>query len=349
MRAAVFSARHYDRQFLDAANNGTHELVYFDARLTVRTAPLSRGFDAICAFVNDDLGTRVVEDLSELGVRLIAFRCTGFNNVDLTATRRLGIAVGRVPAYSPHAVAEHTFALLLTLVRKTHRAYNRVRECNFSLDGLLGFDFVTKTIGIVGTGAIGSIVAHIARGFGMQVLASDPLPRPELQSAGITYRPLDQLLSKSDIVTLHCPLDDSTRHMINAAALKRMKPDAILINTSRGAVIDTRAVIGALKRNRLAGLAIDVYEEEAGLFFEDRSSEPVLDDLFARLLTFPNVLITGHQGFFTREALTKIAQATIGNLDEFERTGIPLHPVPDRPMAIVAGAECEAAHAGPVQ
>ena len=337
MRVPVFSTKPYDRQFLDAANrDGRHELVYFDARLSCETAALARDAGAVCAFVNDELNRRVLQELASLGVRLVALRCAGFNNVDLAAARELGIAVGRVPAYSPHAVAEHTFALLLTLVRKTHRAYNRVREGNFSLEGLLGFDLAGKTIGIVGVGAIGSVVAQIANGFGCKVLGADPNPRSDL-SALVEYVPLDSLLERSDIVTLHCPLDSSTRHLIDAGALRRMRKSSILINTSRGAVVDTHAVITALKKKQLAGLAIDVYEEEEELFFEDRSSQPILDDQFVRLLTFPNVIITGHQGFFTAEALSNIAGTTIANIDGFERDGVPLHPV--SAPALAAGAQ----------
>lgn len=259
-------------------------------------------------------------------MKLIALRTAGFDNVDLNAAQRHGVAVCRVPAYSPNAVAEHAFALILSLVRKIHRAYNRVREGNFSLDGLLGFDLAGKTIGIVGVGNIGSVVFRIAQGFGCRVIGADPFPRDDLGAEGLQYCSLDELLETADIVTLHCPLEAGTRHLIDAPALARMKPGAVLVNTSRGAVVDTKAVIAALKGNRLGGLAIDVYEEE-GLFFEDRSCLPIADDQFARLLTFPNVLITGHQGFFTTEALTNIAETTIANMDAFERDGAPLHPV----------------------
>ena len=327
MQVAVFSAKAYDRQFLDRANAGGHELRYLEARLSAATAPLAQGADAVCLFANDHADSGVIDKFAELGVRLIALRSAGFNNVDLAAAQARGIAVCRVPAYSPHAVAEHTFALILALVRKIHRAYNRVREGNFALDGLLGFDLAGKTIGIVGVGNIGSVVARIARGFGCEIVGSDPYPSAECERSGVAYCPLDQLLERSDIVTLHCPLDGGTRHLIDAAALARMKPGAILVNTSRGAVLDTHAVIGALKRRQLGGLAIDVYEEEDALFFEDRSTETIMDDQFVRLLTFPNVLVTGHQGFFTTEALSAIAETTIANLDAFERSGEPLHEV----------------------
>lgn len=327
MQVAVFSTKSYDRQFLDRANAGRHELRYLEAKLSTETAPLAHGASAVCLFANDHADAVVIEKFANMGVALIALRAAGFNNVDLAAAQARGITVCRVPAYSPHAVAEHTFALILALVRKIHRACNRVREGNFSLDGLLGFDLAGKTIGIVGVGNIGSVVARIASGFGCNVLGSDPYPREECERAGVNYRPLDQLLEQSDIVTLHCPLVGKTRHLIDATALGRMKPGAILVNTSRGAVLDTHAVIAALKRQHLGGLSIDVYEEEDALFFEDRSAEAIMDDQFARLLTFPNVLITGHQGFFTVEALTAIAETTIANLDAFERHGVPLHPV----------------------
>lgn len=327
MKVAVYSTRPYDRQFLDAANAGRHELRYLDCRLTVATTALAKGTSAVCLFAGDQANATTMMAFAHMGIRLIALRAAGFNNVDLAAAREHGIAVGRVPAYSPHAVAEHTFALVLSLVRKVHRAYNRVREGNFALDGLMGFDLVGKTIGIVGAGNIGSVVARIATGFGCKVLAYDPVQRSECECIGVEYVGLDALLERSDIVTLHCPLNEGTRHMIDAAAIARMKSGALLINTSRGAVVDTHAIIDALKRRRLGGVAIDVYEEEDALFFEDRSDEAIMDDQFARLLTFPNVLITGHQGFFTVEALTNIAATTIANLDAFEKTGRPLHPV----------------------
>jgi len=337
VKVAVFSTKPYDRQFLDAANGGRHELHYLDCRLTVATTALAKGTSAVCLFANDQANATTIMAFAHMGIRLIALRAAGFNNVDLNAAAEHGIAVARVPTYSPHAVAEHTFALILSLVRKIPRAYNRVREGNFSLEGLLGFDLVRKTIGIIGAGNIGSVVAQIATGFGCKVLAFDPVRRPECECMGVEYVGLGELLDRADIVTLHCPLNADTRHLIDAAALARMKAGALLINTSRGAVVDTHAVIDALKQQSLGGLAIDVYEEEEGLFFEDRSDQAIMDDQFARLLTFPNVLITGHQGFFTVEALTNIAATTIANIDSFERTGRPLHPVAiDNPVAPVA-------------
>lgn len=327
MKVAVFSAKPYDREFLDAANNGAHELRYLDCRLTVSTTALAKGATAVCLFSNDHANATTVTAFAHMGIRLIALRSAGFNNVDVDAAASQGIAVARVPAYSPHAVAEHTFALLLSLVRKVHRAYKRIREGNFSLDGLMGFDLVGKTIGIVGVGNIGLVVAQIAHGFGCNVLAADPVRRAECEKLGVQYVPLKELLRRSDIVTLHCPLNGETRHLLDEAAVRQMKPGAVLINTSRGAVVETRAVLQALKEQRLGGLAIDVYEEEEALFFEDRSQQPIMDAQFLRLLTFPNVLVTGHQGFFTIEALRNIAATTIANLDMFERTGAPLHQV----------------------
>jgi D-lactate dehydrogenase len=332
MRVAVFSTRPYDRQFLTEANaSAAHELTFFEARLDAQTTELSKGFDALCAFVNDSLDSQALKQVADGGVRLVALRAAGFNNVDLAAANELGVAIARVPAYSPHAVAEHTLALALTLNRKLHKAYNRVREGNFALDGLLGFDVFGKTVGVIGTGEIGGLVAKQFQGFGCEVLATDPSPSPELQAAGVRYVAADALFAASDIISLHCPLTPATRHLVDSRAIARMKPGVMLINTSRGAVVDTRAVIAGLKRGAIGSLAIDVYEEEADLFFQDRSDEVIDDDVFARLLTFPNVLVTGHQGFFTREALEAIARTTIANLTAFERDGRAVHPVTLRP------------------
>jgi D-lactate dehydrogenase len=327
MKVAIFSTKPYDRRFLEASNDGRHDLVFLEPHLTAETAPLARGADAVCAFVNDDLGEAVIGTLAELGIRLIALRCAGFNHVDLEAADRHGIAVGRVPAYSPHAVAEHAVALILALNRKIHRAYNRVREGNFALDGLMGFDLNGKTTGIVGTGQIGSVLARILIGFGCRVLAHDPQPSEECRRLGVTYVPIETLFAESDIVALKCPLTPATHHLIDDDAIAAMKPGVMLINTSRGAVVDTRAVIRGLKSGRIGALGLDVYEEEADLFFEDLSNRVISDDVFSRLLTFPNVLITGHQGFFTEEALTGIAETTIGNISDFEERGEPRHPV----------------------
>ncbi|MDP2330046.1 MAG: 2-hydroxyacid dehydrogenase [Reyranella sp.] len=328
MRVAVFSTKPYDRKFLDAANTDAgHEFVYLESRLTLQTVGAAEGARAVCAFVNDELGRSVLEALSQRGVRLVALRCAGFNNVDLVAARDLGVTVARVPEYSPHAIAEHTAALVLSLNRKTHRAYARVREGNFALDGLLGFDLNGRTVGIVGTGRIGAVFARIMTGFGCTILAFDPRRNPDCKAIGVRYVSLDELLAGSDVVSLHCPLTPETHHLIDAAAVARMREGAMLINTSRGAVIDTRAVIKALKTGRIGSLGLDVYEEEADLFFEDLSDKVIQDDVFARLLSFPNVLITGHQAFFTAEALRGIAETTMANITGFERQGRAVHEV----------------------
>lgn len=317
MRVAVFSTKPYDRTFLSDANGRHgHELTFFEPRLAPETAVLAAGHDAVCAFVNDQLDAGVLATLAGSGIRAIALRCAGFNNVDLDAAARLGLAVVRVPAYSPYAVAEHTVALILGLNRKLTRAHARVHEGNFALDGLLGFDLHGRTAGIVGTGQIGAVVARILHGFGCRLLAYDPYRNPACEALGVTYVELPELLAASDIVTLHCPLTPQTRHLIDAGALARLRPGAMLINTSRGALLDTPAVIEALKSGHLGYLGLDVYEEEASLFFEDLSGQVLQDDVFARLLTFPNVLITGHQAFFTREALSAIAETTLANLDD---------------------------------
>jgi D-lactate dehydrogenase len=322
MKVAVFSAKPYDRRFLDGANAGRgHELTYFEARLAPETAVLAAGFPTVCAFVNDSLDAVVLEILARGGTRHVALRSAGFNHVDLDAARRWGLAVTRVPAYSPHAVAEHTVALMLALDRKVHRAYARVREGNFALEGLLGGGIAGKTVGIVGTGKIGATVARIMNGFGCRVVAYDVAPNPECTALGVTYLPLAAVFAESDILTLHCPLTKETFHLADAERLASMKPGAMLINTGRGALVDTRAVTAALKSGHLGHLGLDVYEEEGPLFFEDRSSRVIQDDVFARLLTFPNVLVTGHQAFFTSEALTAIAETTLGNVSAFDQGG----------------------------
>jgi D-lactate dehydrogenase len=322
MRVAVYSAKPYDVQFLTAANAG-HDLVFLEPRLSVETAPLAAEADAVCAFVNDDLGEAVLEELARVGVGHIALRSAGFNHVDLNAAERLGILVTRVPGYSPYAVAEHGVALLMALVRKTHRAYNRVREGNFSLAGLLGFDLHGKTVGVVGTGQIGTVFARIMLGFGCRVLAHDPYPSEEARALGVEYVALEELLAESHIVSLHLPVTPQTRHFIDADRIALMRDGVTLINTSRGSLVDTLAVIEALKTGKIGLLGLDVYEEEADLFFEDLSDSVLADDVFTRLLTFPNVIITGHQAFFTAEALENIATTTIGNFTAAER-GDPL-------------------------
>jgi D-lactate dehydrogenase len=317
MRVAVFSTKAYDRKFLEIANRaGSHVFTYFEPHLTEQTATLADGFEVVCAFVNDRLDARVLELLKSQGTRLIALRSAGFNHVDLRKADELGMTVVRVPAYSPHAVAEHTLALVLGLNRKTHRAYNRVREGNFSLDGLLGFDLNGKTVGVIGTGKIGSIFAHIMLALGCRLLAFDPCPDQSLFGA-VDYVGLDELFRAADIVSLHCPLTTKTEHMIDASALAKMQAGVMLINTSRGRLVDTRAVIDGLKSRKIGYLGLDVYEEESDLFFDDLSQEIITDDVFMRLLTFPNVLITSHQGFFTKEALNAIAETTVANITAY--------------------------------
>lgn len=317
----MFSSKPHDRHFLERVNsepgNG-HELVFFDARLEAATAPLAHGSSAVCAFVNDDLGRPVLSELSAHGTRLVALRSAGFNNVDLAAAAELGLTVMHVPDYSPYAVAEFTIALALALDRHLSRAYTHVREGNFSLQGLLGFDLHGKTAGIVGTGKIGGIVAEALRhGFGCRVLAHDLLPSERLAQAGIEYVGLDDLFSSSDLISLHCPLTAETHHLIDRRSIARMKPGVMLINTSRGGLIDTGAVIDGLKSGRIGHLGLDVYEEEARYFYEDFSNRLIDDDVLSRLLTFPNVIVTSHQGFFTREALEQISRTTLGNVRDF--------------------------------
>ena len=322
MRVAVFSTKRYDRTFFERANPAfDHELTYFEPHLTIETASLAEGFPAVCVFVNDVLDVPLLEQLAQGGTQVIALRCAGFNNVDLPTAERLGMKVVRVPAYSPHAVAEYTVGLMLTLNRKVHRAHARVREGNFSLDGLLGFDMHGRTVGIVGTGKIGAIVARILAGFGCRLLGYDAYPRDECRELGLEYVSLEALLGQSDVITLHCPLTPETRHLINRQTIQQMKRGAMLINTSRGAVIDTKAVLDALKSGQIGLLGIDVYEEEADYFFEDLSERVIADDVLSRLLTFPNVLVTGHQAFFSLEALDAIAATTLRNLQEIETDG----------------------------
>lgn len=326
MKVAVFSTHPYDREFLQAANAGRHQLSFLEPRLNQETVGLADGHEAVCVFVNDCLDRPVLEALKAQRVRLLALRSAGFNHVDLLAADELGLTVARVPAYSPHAVAEHTLALVLALNRRIHRAFNRVREGNFALDGLMGFDLHGKTVGVVGAGKIGALFAGMMQAMGCRVLLSDPQPAPEFDSLG-EYVSLDKLYRQSKIISLHCPLTPDTHHLINAEALASMQPGVMLINTSRGPIVDTRAVIQALKSGHLGSLGLDVYEEEGDLFFADLSNEVIQDDVFMRLLTFPNVLITGHQGFFTREALASIAETTLGNISAFESGQGELHRV----------------------
>ena len=328
MKVAVFSTKNYDRQFLQEANiNHGHELVYFEPRLTSETATLAKDFPAVCAFINDELNTKTLEKIASNGTKLIALRSAGFNNVDIETATKLGMTIVRVPAYSPYAVAEHAAGLILTLNRKYHRAYSRVRESNFSLSGLLGFDLHGSTVGIVGTGKIGVCFAQIMKGFGCKLIAYDVFQNPACLELGVKYVELPQLLATSDIVSLHCPLTPETYHMINSESLQHFKQGGMLINTSRGGLIDTKAVIDALKSRKIGFLGLDVYEKEGNLFFEDLSDEVIQDDIFERLLTFPNVVITGHQAFFTRNALQNIAQTTLSNITDIAQGKVCVNEV----------------------
>ncbi|MEI8058810.1 MAG: 2-hydroxyacid dehydrogenase [Ferruginibacter sp.] len=317
MKIAFFSTQPYDKEYFERYNS-THQIKYFEAQLNIETVELAKGCEAICAFVNDQLNANVIKALTEIGVKLIAQRCAGFNNVAVAAAKENNIAVVRVPAYSPHAVAEHALALIMTLNRKTHKAYNRVREGNFSLDRLTGFDLFEKTVGVIGTGKIGQCFAHIMLGLGNKVLAFDLIDNKDLEAVGVEYLPLTDVLEQSTIVSLHCPLTEQTKHLINNHTLGLLKNGAMLINTSRGGLIDTVAAINALKDGKLGYLGIDVYEQEEKLFFHDLSENIIEDDVIMRLLSFPNVLITSHQGFLTDEALTQIALVTLQNITDFE-------------------------------
>lgn len=333
IQLAVFNAHPYDKEYITAAQEarktspasasaaGRVQLVFHDFPLSSDTAPLAAGSTAVCAFVNDDLSAPVLETLHASGVRAVLLRCAGFNHVDLGKAKEMGLFVANVPSYSPEAVAEFAVALIQTLNRKTHRAYNRVREGNFQLDGLLGKTLHGKTVGVYGTGRIGLALARILKGFGCNILAFDPHENAEFKELG-QYTDLDTLLSSSDFISLHCPLTPETRHVIDEAALRKIKPGAMLVNTSRGALIDTRSVIHALKNGELGGLALDVYEGEGLIFYKDHSNHIIKDDELMRLMTFPNVIVCGHQGFFTEEALTEIAECTLRNLDDFVQ-GVP--------------------------
>lgn len=327
MKVAVFSTQPYDRQFLDAANDASqsgHELVYFDTRLAPQTASLAAGCRAVCGFVNDDFGSATLKILAHQGIQFIALRSAGFNHADLKSAADLGMKVARVPAYSPYSVAEHAVGLVLALNRKLYKAYNRVRDDNFSLDGLLGFDLHGSTVGVVGTGKIGLIFAQIMRGFGCHLLGYDAFPTPAFEALGdARYVPLPELLAQSDVISLHCPLMPETQHLINADTIAHMKPGVMLINTSRGGLIDTQAVITGIKSGAIGYLGIDVYEKESDLFFSDWSGTVIQDDTLQLLQSFPNVIITAHQAFFTRNALDAIATTTMANLTAFEQ-GQPL-------------------------
>jgi len=316
MKIAIFSTYSYDQDFLERFNTG-HKLTFFSAALTELTVSLTEGYTAICIFVNDIANAVVLEKLAENGVRLIVLRCAGYNNVDLQAAENLGIKVLRVPAYAPEAVAEHAMAMILTLNRKTHKAYNRIREGNFSLDKLIGFSLFDCKVALIGTGNIGKAFYKILKGFGCRIVAHDPFPDQELRADGLHYDSLANTLHDAQIVSLHCPLNEQSLHLVNASSLKLFKKGAMLINTSRGALIETADVIEALKTGQLGYLGLDVYEQESSLFFHDRSEDVILDDVIARLISFPNVLITSHQGFLTREAMEQIATITFENVDAF--------------------------------
>ncbi|OFZ28299.1 MAG: hydroxyacid dehydrogenase [Bdellovibrionales bacterium RIFCSPHIGHO2_01_FULL_40_29] len=319
MKIAFFDTHGFEKPIFQKENEKfQHEISFFETRLTEQTANLAANYSCVCAFVNDGLDKKTLQVLSTGKTRLIALRSAGFNHVDLASARALGFRVVRVPEYSPYAVAEHAMALILSLNRKIHRAYNRVREGNFSLDGLVGFDLNKKTVGVIGTGRIGSVMAKILVGFGCHVVAYDSVQNLTLQKLGVQYTSLDELLQKSDIISLHVPLTPKTRHLIDERALALTKPGVMLINTGRGALIDTHALIASLKSEHVGYAGLDVYEEEEGLFFEDFSEKILQDDQLARLLTFPNVLLTSHQAFLTKEALENIAQVTLQNISEFE-------------------------------
>jgi len=317
VKVLVYSSRPYDQEFLKAANHGKHELHFTEARLEERTAMAAKDFPAICCFVSDSVDEAVLQKLHQGGTRLILLRATGFNNVDLEGAESLGMTVMRVSNYSPYAVAEFAVGMILAMNRNIHRAYQRVREGNFRLDGLLGFDLNGKAVGVVGTGRIGSIFSKIVNGFGCCLFGFDKYENPECIQLGMRYVSLEELLRKSDIVSLHAPLTPETRHLINSDTISLMKDGAMLINTSRGALVDTQALIPHLKECRLCAVCLDVYEEEEHIYYRDLSDQVIADDVITRLLTFPNVLITGHQAFFTREAMQTIAETTIRNIEDF--------------------------------
>lgn len=318
MRVAFFDTHPFEKDAFEAVDH-SHQVTYFESRLTESTASLAKDFPCVCAFANDRLNHEVLSTLQQGGVQLIALRSAGFNHVDLISAKKLGLKVVRVPEYSPYAIAEHVVALIQTLNRKTHRAYNRVREGNFSLSGLVGFDLHAKTIGIVGTGRIGKVLARIMQGFGTQILLFDLMPDEKFaKEINAKYVSLKELLNLSDIISLHVPLTPKTKHFIDEAALQMMKKGVMIINTGRGALIDSKALIGALKSGQVGAAGLDVYEEEEGVFFQDLSGKILTDEVLLRLLSFPNVLITSHQGFLTQEALNNIAQTTLNNISAFD-------------------------------
>ena len=316
MKIAFFDAKQYDIESFDAVK-GDEKIKYFETKLNEDTVSLVHGYDAVCVFVNDIVSSQVIEKLDELGVHNLALRCAGYNNVDVSAAHGK-VHITHVPAYSPYAVAEHAMALLLTIVRRTHKAYIRTKDFNFSLNGLTGFDLHGKTVGVIGTGKIGRIFIDICRGFGMNIIAYDKFP---IENSGINYVSLEELYSKSDIISMHCPLTNETNGMINADTIKTMKKGVILINTSRGPLIESEALLQAIKERHIGAACLDVYDEESDIFFRDFSNHIVSDDVLARLISMPNVLVTSHQGFLTQEALDNIAQTTINNLRQIQNEG----------------------------
>lgn len=317
MKVVFFSTKSYDKEYFNKFNE-THQITYFEVPLSKETVSLTEGFDAICAFVNDKIDKETIEKIAENGIKIIVLRCAGYNNIDLEAAKENNIKIFRVPAYSPEAVAEHSIALILTLDRKTHKAFNRVRENNFSIENLTGFNLFGKTVGVIGTGLIGKAFCKIMLGFGCKVIAYDINQSDDLKKIGVEYKSLDQVLDTSDIISLHCPLNPQTFHLINHETIAKMKKGVMLINTSRGGLIDTQTVIEGLKSGVIGYLGIDVYEQEQDIFFKDLSESVMHDDLLSRLMSFPNVIITGHQGFFTKEALEQITKVTLDNLTNFE-------------------------------
>ncbi|WP_412502434.1 2-hydroxyacid dehydrogenase [Shewanella chilikensis] len=325
MKIGFFSAKRYDMQHFNRTNEAFGaQIEYFDVRLCMQTVKLAYGFEVICAFVNDELNEDVLTELAANGTRIIAMRCAGFNNVDLDAAKRLGMNVVNVPAYSPESVAEHTVALILTLNRKIHKAYQRTRDANFSLEGLVGFNMFGKTVGVVGTGKIGIATIKVLLGFGCKVLAFDPYPNPQVEALGARYVTLDEMYQQSDIISLHCPLTAENRHLLNAGSFAKMKPGMMVINTSRGGLLNAIDAMEALKLGQIGSLGLDVYENEKELFFEDKSNEVIQDDVFRRLSACHNVIFTGHQAFLTEEALGAIAHTTLSNVQKLlsgERSG----------------------------
>ncbi|MDF7668071.1 2-hydroxyacid dehydrogenase [Orbaceae bacterium ESL0727] len=317
IKVAVFSSKHYDKEHLQIANKKFgFEIEYYEHKLSHKTAITAKGFDAVCVFVNDEVDEKTLKELHALGIKILALRCAGFDNVDLAAAKKLGITVVRVPAYSPEAVAEHAVALMMTLNRRTHKAYQRTRDANFSLDGLTGFNMHGRTAGVIGTGKIGQAMIRILNGFGMHVLAYDPFPSDKVVQLGAQYVELDELYAKSDVITLHCPMSPENYHLLNEASFAKMKDGVMIINTSRGQLLDSKAAIDALKAQKIGALGMDVYERERDLFFEDNSNDVVLDDVFRRLSACHNVIFTGHQAFLTQEALLNISDTTLTNIRE---------------------------------